>query len=255
MPTIQLSGGQVLLVSSEFKSKLNNQISNIPKSVAQAKGVYESLNPWLDKYRGGMPGGFLAAIALFESGGKMSSRGDAQLGEVGVFQVTSSFPPKIGLPANSRLDKQTNIFLGCLEYQIMAVKMFFAAPAIRLGSTDNWKLARLAFSVGEGGTRTLLKKSGARSWKDLVEYVDQAGGVSLGRQSAGKVWFRVHVIDVLWKIGQLVKPSFYIGAPVRIPSPPAGDYTLPADVASYLPSPWRGPLIGLGIAVSAFLLA
>jgi len=251
---IQLSGGQVSLGSSEYISKLNSQIADIPRSAGRARDVYDRLNPWLDKYHGGMPAGFLAAIASFESGGRMSSTGDSQLGEVGIFQITSSFPPKVGLPAGSRYDKQTNIFLGCLEYQIMAVKMFFAAPAIRLGSVDNWKLARLAFSVGEGGTRTLLKQSGARSWSDLVGYINRTGGISLGRQSAGKVWFRVRVIDVLWEIGQRVKPSFYIGAPVKIPNPPAGAYTLPANVASFLPSPWRGPLIGLGLGLTLLIL-
>lgn len=202
-----------------------------------------------------MPAGFLAAIASFESGGKMSSVGDASLGEIGIFQITASFPPKVGLPADSRRNEETNVFLGCLEYQIMAVKMFFAAPAIRLGSVDNWKLARLAFAVGEGGTRKLLQQSGAHSYADLLDYLDRTGGVSLGQQSAGKVWFRAHVINVLWEIGQKVRPSFGAGAPVKIPNPPAGAYTLPSDVAAYLPSPLRGPLIGLGIGVAAILLA
>jgi hypothetical protein len=202
-----------------------------------------------------MSAGFLAAIANFESGGKMSSTGDAVLGEVGIFQITHSFPPKVGLPPDSRRNEETNVFLGCLEYQMMAVKMFFAAPHISLGSIDNWKLARLAFSVGEGGTRTLLNKSGARNWNQLLGYVDRVGGVPLGRQSASKVWFRVHVIDVLWDIGQKVKPSFWIGAPVKIPNPPAGAYTLPKDIAAYMPPAWRGPVIGLGIGAAAILLA
>jgi hypothetical protein len=243
------------VVSSEFKNKLSQQIANIPKNTESARRVYDRLASLLNKYHGGMPAGFLAAIASFESGGKMSSVGDAVLGEIGIFQITSTFPPQVGLPANSRKDEETNVFLGCLEYQIMAVKMFLAAPAIGLGGVDNWKLARLAFSVGEGGTRTLLKQSGARSWRQLVDYVDRVGGTPLGRQSASVVWFRVRVIDVLWDIGQRVKPSFLVGAPVKIPNPPAGPYTLPKDVAAYLPSPWRGPLIGLGIGVAAILLA
>jgi hypothetical protein len=184
----------------------------------------------------------------------MSSTGDAQLGEVGIFQITRSFPPKVGLPSDSRQDEQTNVFLGCLEYQIMAVKMYLTVPAISLGTPDSWKLARLAFAVGEGGTRKLLQQSGARSWRDLVRYIDRVGGIPLGRQSASVVWFRVRVIDVLWDIGKRVMPSS-VGAPVRIPNPPVGAYTLPSDVASYLPSPWRGPLIGVGVGVAAILLA
>jgi hypothetical protein len=243
------------VVTSEFQLKLKRQIADIPRNAARAREVYDRLAPLLNKYRGGMSAGFLAAIASFESGGKMSSTGDATLGEVGIFQITSSFPPKVGLPAASRRDTETNVFLGCLEYQIMAVKMFLAAPSISLGSIDNWKLARLAFSIGEGGTRKLLEQSGARSYSGLLEYLDRKGGVSLGRQSAGKVWFRAHVIEVLWDIGQLVKPSFWVGAPVKIPSPPTGEYTLPATVAAYLPSPLRGPLIALALGSAAIFFS
>jgi hypothetical protein len=202
-----------------------------------------------------MSAGFLAAIASFESGGKMSSRGDSSLGEVGIFQITRTFPQKVGLPADSRFDEATNIFLGCIEYQMMAVEMWLANPHIRLGTVDNWKLARLAFAIGAGGTRKLLANSGAGSYAELVAYVDRVGGVSLGRQSAGKIWFRVHVIDVLWDIGQLAKPSFWIGAPVKIPNPPVGPYTLPSSRASYLPSPLHGVLIALGLGSAAILLA
>ncbi len=243
------------MVSSEYKSKLNRQIRDIPKNAERARGVYDRLSPLLNKYRGGMSAGFLAAIASFESGGKMSSRGDATLGEVGIFQITRNFPSKVGLPANSRFDEATNIFLGCIEYQMMAIQMWLSNPRISLGTVDNWKLARLAFAIGAGGTRKLLSRSNATSYAELVEYVDRVGGVSLGRQSAGKIWFRVRVIDVLWDVGQLAKPSFWIGSPVKIPNPPTGAYTLPSSVASYLPSPLRGVLIALGLGSAAILLA
>lgn len=243
------------MVSSEFKSKLDRQISGIPKNALRARDVYDRLAPLLDRYHGGMPVGFLAAIASFESGGKMSSRGDASLGEVGIFQITRSFPPKVGLPADSRFTEAVNVFLGCLEYQMMAVEMWLANPRIGLGTPDNWKLARLAFAIGAGGTRKLLASSGASSYAGLADYVDRVGGVPLGRQSAGKVWFRVHVINVLWEVGNLARPIFSVGAPVKIPNPPTGSYTLPASIAPYLPSSFRGPLIALALGGAAILLA
>lgn len=230
-------------VPTRFETKLAKQISDIPRNAERARAVYDRLEPLLERYKGGMPSGFLAAIANFESGGKMSSRGDASLGEVGIFQVTRTFPPKVGLPAGSRFNTETNVFLGALEYQIMAVKMFLANPAIPLGTEDNWKLSRLAFSVGPAGTRKLLELSGARSWRDLVDFVDRTGGVSLGRQSPGKVWFRVKVIDVLWRIGLRVRTPFLIRSPVKIPNPPEGPYTIPEDVAKYMPSPMQAPFI------------
>lgn len=243
------------MVSSEFKSKLNRQIRDIPQNAVRAKGVYDRLSPLLNKFHGGMPVGFLAAIASFESGGKMSSRGDSQLGEVGIFQITSSFPGKVGLPAASRFIEEVNVFLGCLEYQIMAIEMWLANPKIPLGTADSWKLARLAFAIGAGGTRTLLSKSGARSYAELTDYVDRVGGVALGRQSASKVWFRVNIINVLWDVGQRVVPPIFIGAPVKIPNPSIGSYTLPSSVAKYLPSSLRGPLVALVLGSAAILIA
>jgi hypothetical protein len=252
----QLSGGQVLSVAtSEFQSKLNQQIQDIPRNVTKALEVYNRLSRSLNRYHGGMPVGFLAAIASFESGGKMSSVGDASLGEIGIFQITSSFPPKVGLPAESRKNEETNIFLGCLEYQIMAVEMWLANTTIRLGSDDNWKLARLAFAVGPGGTRKLLASSGANSYSQLVDYIDRTGGISLGGQSAGKVWFRVRVIDVLWEVGRRVQPMSTSGAPVKLPNPPIGKYSLPSNVAAYIHSPLRGPLIALTLASALLFLA
>lgn len=251
---IELSGEQDA-VSSTFEAKLNQQIADIPKNVERARAVYDNLRPHLERYKGGMPSGFLAAIANFESGGKMSSRGDAALGEVGIFQITQSFPAKVGLPAKSRFDEETNIFLGGIEYQIMAVEMYLANPRIALGTPDSWKLARLAFAVGPGGTKKLMKLSSARSWSDLVSYVDAEGGVPLGRQSAGKVWFRVHVIDVLWDIGMKVKPVLLTRSPVLIPNSPAGAYKVPDHVAPYIPPAWRGPVLVAGTAGLLFAVS
>jgi hypothetical protein len=244
----QLSGDEQGPVSTTFQNKLADKIASIPRSVERARAVYQRLSPLLNRYSGGMPPGFMAAIAEFESGGKMSSTGDSTLGEVGIFQITRTFPSKVGLPAESRHQEENNVFFGGIEYQIMAAEMFLANPRIPMGTPDNWKLARLAFAVGKGGTKKLLEQSGANSWAELIRYIDKTGGISLGRQSAGKVWFRVHVIDVLWTVGMQVRRPIIIETPVRVPNPPAGPYTLPDHVAGLIPSPWQGPLIVLGAA-------
>lgn len=243
------------MVPSEYRSKLNKQLENIHQNARRARLVHGNLAPLLRKYHGGMPTGFLAAIASFESGGKMSSKGDSSLGEVGIFQITRSFPSKVGISPELRYKEEWNVFLGCLEYQMMAVEMWLANKRIPMGTVDNWKLARLAFSIGAGGTRKLLNLSKATSFAGLAAYVDDVGGVPLGRQSAGKVWFRVHVIDALWRVGNLVSPAFWVGAPVKIPNPPSGTYTLPKSIAPYLPSPLQGPLIALAIGGAAILLS
>lgn len=227
------------MVSSEWRSKLDNEISNAARRTARAREVYGQLGPWIRRYRGGAPGGFLAAIAEFESGGKMSSAGDPQLGEVGFFQITSSTPPKFGLPASARFDPQTNVFLGGLEYNVEAVRLWITNPAIvQPGSADNWKLARLAFAIGPSGTQKLIDASGPHErgqvFEGVKKYVDKTGGMALGSQSAGKVWFRVHAVDLTWKAGQAVSGSY--GAPEAPPAPPGITYTLPKAVASRIQS-------------------
>lgn len=201
--------------------------------------------------------GFLAAIAQWESGGKMSSSGDPSLGEVGYFQITGTFPPKVGIPAEKRREPEVNVFLGCLEYQIEAVRMKLHNPLVSLGTADSWKLARLAFAVGSAGTKQLITNAMPRMhgqvFSAVRDYVNRTGGISLGSQSAGKVWYRVHAIDLQWLIGKQVFPYLDIGAPVKIPAPPETPYTLPNDVAPFMPSPLRGPLLAAGLGILSFL--
>lgn len=244
------------MATSEWQAKLQTQIANLPRRVEHARQIYQELGGWLWKYHGGVPVGFLAAVIQFESGGKMSSRGDPSLGEVGYFQITSSFPPKVGLPAGSRFDAETNIFLGCLEYQMSAVEMAMAVPQLQLGTADSWKVARLAFAIGAGGTKKLIQAANpvpGDVFGAIKRYVDRTGGVALGSQSAGKVWFRVHAIDLQWATGIQIFPLIGWGAPVTIPSPPTGDYTLPAEIARYMPSKFRGDLLAVGLGALAFL--
>jgi hypothetical protein len=244
--------------TAEWQSKLQKRIDSVPSRVVDARRTFAEIGPWLHRYHGGMPMGFLAAIAQWESGGKMSSTGDAVLGEVGYFQITSTFPPKVSVPAAKRYEPEVNVFLGCLEYQIEAVRMKLHHPLVSLGSSDSWKLARLAFAIGTNGTQQLI--TAARPWahgrvfEAVRRYVDEVGGVSLGRQSAGKVWYRVHSVDLQWQIGQQVFPYLDMGAPVKIPAPPETPYTLPADVAPHLPSPLRGPLVAAGLVGLSFLV-
>jgi hypothetical protein len=235
-----------------YADKLRERRAQIPARAEKARAIYRDLKPLLSRYHGGMPVGFLAAIAQWESGGKMSSRGDPALGEVGIFQITSSFPREIGWPPDSRYEKEYNVFLGCLEYQIEAVQMFLAS-GIALGSEDNWKLARLAFAVGSPGTRRLLRASGATTYRQLLGYLDRTGGVALGKQSAGLVWFRAHSVNILWEIGKQVRAPFP-SAPVQIPAPPGTSYQLPGDLNRYLIPRWTQILIAATVFGGALLI-
>lgn len=206
--------------------------------VLSAKGVYQRLGPWIDRYHGGIPAGVLAAFITHESGGNFSAPGDASLGEVGFLQVAAYVPPLFGYPAEARMDPESNIAIGVLEYELEAVLWYLAFPQVILGTDDSWKLARLAFAVGRGGSHQLASMAGSPGltdgdvYHDIVRYVTQTGGVALGSQSATKVAQRVIDIDRQWAIGQAVQQGFS-GRPIKIPDPPAGPYTLPAEVAPY----------------------
>lgn len=215
--------------------------------VAAARSVYNTLKPWIDKYHGGMPAGFLAAAITHESGGNFGSAGDPFLGEVGYLQVAEYVPALFGYPAEARLDPESNIAIGSLEYALEAAKWAQDVPQVRLGSDDSWKLARLAFAIGRGGSRQLASMASSAFggltsgdvYHDIARYVGQSGGVPLGSQSASKVQSRVLDIDRQWAIGQQVA-SGWSGPPTYIPDPPAGPYVIPDDVAGMFVRPISG---------------
>jgi len=230
--------------------------------VAVAQAVYDQLGPWIDMYHGGMPAGFLAAAIAHESGGNFNAPGDPSLGEVGYLQIAAYVPPLFGYDADARTDPESNIAIGSLEYAMEAVYWSLAFPEVKLGTADSWKLARLAFAVGRAGSHQLATNARAALgglttgdvYHDIVRYVSQTGGAPLGTQSAATVAKRVIDIDRQWAIGQAVAAGLS-GPPMIIPDPPAGPYTLPADVAPFFVEPISGTmLLVLGGLALGYLL-
>jgi hypothetical protein len=213
-------------VAVDYRAKLAEQQASaaVASRVKRGKAILNELRPWIDRYRGGFPAGFAAAIIQWESNGKMDAAGDVGLGEAGYFQITSTFPTSIGMAAESRLKPEVNVFLGLLEYQLEAIKLHLANPLVELGTVDSWKLARLAFAIGSSGTKTLIKEASpterGRVFDAVRAYVDRTGGRAFGSQSAGLVWYRVHTIDLVWNIGQQIQPG--AGSPPTLPPAPGG---------------------------------
>ena len=229
-------------------------------TVAHAKGVYDQLGPWIEKYHGGLPAGVLAAFINHESGGNFGAPGDPVLGEVGFLQVAAYVPPMFGLPPEARMDPESNIAIGVLEYELEAVRWKMAFPQVVLGTDDSWKLARMAFAIGSGGAHQLATLAAASVglsdgdvYGSIVKYIGLAGGVPLGSQSAQKVASRVLDIERQWQVGRALGGSS--GPPVRIPDPPAGPYTLPDDVAPYFSEEFPAIMLIIGgMAVVTYLL-
>jgi hypothetical protein len=232
--------------------------------VAQARGLYEKYKPWLRRYRGGMPAGMLAAIMLHESSGRENATGDPALGEYGLFQISSIFPPTVGVSADKRYDPETNVFLGGLEFNILAVKTKLAMPdpsIVRLGTSDSWCLSRLMFAVGEGGTKALIRDAtgfnpayASQVFSTIVRYVGKTGGQVLGGQSADKVYARVMAVAEQWDIGQKID-GFY-STPEKVPAPSGMTYQIPTTIAHYMTSPLvanltlAAILVGVGVAAA-----
>jgi hypothetical protein len=207
--------------------------------VSRASAIYDTLGEWINRYRGGVPAGFIASAILHESGGNFGAPGDASLGEIGYLQVAAYVPPIFGYPPEARADPESNIAIGVLEYELEAVLWSLAYPEVHLGTADSWKLARLAFAVGRGGSRQLSDMARAAGGLDdgavynsIVRFILAHGGVPLGSQSADKVAQRVIDIDRQWAIGQAVAGGMP-GPPMRIPDPPAGPYVLPPEVEPF----------------------
>lgn len=232
----------------------------IADRVKRTRALYQQYGALIDKYRGGMPQGFAAASMQWESDGIPTTVGDPNLGEFGLYQVTSEFPTTIGLPADSRLNTETNIFLGMMDYQLAAARLAAQNRAIQLGTSDSWKLARLSFAIGAGGTQSLVASAlkwrptyGGNVFATVRAFVDAGGATSAGSQSADLVWYRVHTVDVVWDIGQAAVPFQSWGSPTKVPAPPSGPYVLPAALASSFHAPIPVALLlaaaGLGYLV------
>ncbi len=231
--------------------------------VARAGDLLDRYGAWIERYRGGLPAGWMASIMLHESGGNFGAPGDPSLGEIGFYQVTKYFPPEVGLPADSRFDPETNVFLGALNYQVEATRMQAHFPTLVVkGSEDQWRLARLAFAIGAGGARSLVKKALASGnvhrghvYDAIRTMVDGGGAIAAGSQSADKVWYRVHVVDYNFRVGREVSPGFF-GPPQVIPPPSKYPrYTYPKDLLPFTGKPTSGLLTVAALAVVAAILA
>jgi hypothetical protein len=244
-------------IDPEYVSKYRTKAASLPSLVASSRTLYNKLRAPLLRYRGGMPAGVLAVISQLESGGNASSTGDADLGEYGYFQITSSFPPSVGIASDKRYDPVTNVFLGCLEYQIEAVRMANYSRAVTLGTLDSWKLARLAFAIGSSGTKKLLAAArpaiAGRAFAAVLDWADRTGGMALGSQSAGLIWYRIHLTELVFQAGMFVAPPFF-SAPERIPAPPGLSYTLPSDVRTYFQIAPVAPILALAAAGALMLV-
>jgi hypothetical protein len=207
----------------------------IADHVARAKAIYAGpVGRWIDKYKGGFPAGYAAAAIQWESDGIATTVGDPSLGEYGFFQVTAEFPTTIGLPSAARMDPETNVFLGLMEYQMEAIRQSLSNPLVQLGTIDAWKLARLSFAIGSAGTRNLIANAHPTQRGQVFDavraYVDNLGAYD-------QIWYRVHTTDVVWDIGVKVAPFQTWGNPTLVPDPPTGAYALPAAVASFFSKP------------------
>jgi len=233
--------------------------------VARAGLLLSQFRPWIDKYRGGLPAGWMASIMLHESGGNFASPGDPALGEIGFYQIASYVPALFGYDPSARADPETNVALASLEYGLEAAKWAIDFPGlVQIPSADAWRLARLSFAVGRAGSRQLAAMTAAGLgtltpgdvYGDIARWTAASGGIPLGSQSSATVAKRVADIARQWAIGQAVE-SGYSGPPTIIPDPPAGPYTIPVEAAAYFSEPISATMliIGGGLALLIYLIA
>ncbi len=225
----------------------------IASAATRVKQLLAQYGTWIDKYRGGIPREWAAAVMRTESDGNFAAPGDPSLGEVGFYQVAAYVPGTFGMPAEVRLTPEGNVFAGLLEYQLDMVKWKVEYPDyVDLASPDAAKLARLSFSVGWGGARALANAAiagGYASRGNLYGGIRNAttanGGMALGSQSPDQVWFRVLSIDPQWAVADAASPTgtVRVGPPTHIPSPPGfGAYKIALPYALFFQKP-TSPLV------------
>jgi hypothetical protein len=238
---------------STYTDKYASDVASAASVVRAAAAFYSQFSDAIDTYRGGMPAGMMAAIAIHESGGRMVA-GDPNLGEFGFFQITSNFPTTVGIDPSVRTIEDGNIFLAGLEYNVTAAQMKLRYPdMVSNGSADQWMLARAVFALGIGAMVNLINlakpSSPGAMFSDLVDFVDANPNVSVSGYAAGLVWYRIKSIPLQWQIGQNVV-SQSPGIPVKVPAPYGMTYSLPKGVT--LPEAAGGLFLALALGGALF---
>ena len=221
-----------------------------------AKQVYEKYGRFIDRYHGGMPAGFLAAISAHESSGNVDAVGDPRLGERGLFQITENFPKTVGVNPAVRLTAEGNTFLASLEYAIEAERMLVRHPGLIVsGSKDQWLMSRLVFALGIGAVKKLIEKvrpsTRGNMYGEIRSFVNANPGTTVSGYPASTVLKRVNGTQSLWDEGAMVVPSQTVGVPEKPPAPAGIAYQLPRGIT--LPSPSGAlPLIAVGALALIF---
>ena len=220
-----------------------------------AAQVYEKYGAFINRYRGGMPAGFLAAIIAHESGGRENAVGDSSLGEIGLMQITSNFPTTVGVHPDVRRTAEGNIFLGCLELNITAAQLQKRYPTLIIpGTADQWMMARLVFGLGIGAVTKLVAlvqpRSRGRMYAAIQDYMHDHPNTTVSGYPPGKVLTRVDSVTTLWNDGAKIVPP-NVGVPEKVPAPTGLTYGLPRGIVLPGPSSLTGMLL-VGAALLYF---
>jgi len=204
-------------------------VASIPQRAERTRTLIAQWSTYLDRYRGGLPRGVFAAVMQMESDGSPGSKGDDSLGEVGLFQITESFPRSLGLDPQLRHRNEWNFYFAGTEYNQAAWRWHRRHPdEIARGSREAWLLARLSFAIGDGGARSHVQRALAAepqlalregAYAALLTFIRKGGARRAGSQSAAKVAYRIAVaVPTNFEIGEMAEAGDY-GAPARL-SPP-----------------------------------
>lgn len=214
---------------ARYDARAARLVASVPQRITRTRALIAQWSTYLDRYRGGMPRGVFAAVMQMESDGRTAVRGDASLGEVGLFQITEAFPRSLGLDPQLRYRNDWNVYLAGTEYNQTAHRWHQRHPElVTNGSRDAWLLARLSFAIGDGGARSHVERAlqlapdVARRdgvYAALVQLVQRGGARKAGTQSAAKVAYRIaFVCPINFHIGEQAEPAPY-GVPVRLAPP------------------------------------
>jgi hypothetical protein len=227
---------------TQWESQLASKVAAIPSLARTAASFQTTHGGLLQKYRGGMPATFLAAIAAIESSGRMVA-GDTSLGEYGFFQVAAQTERDFGVPSGLRLGPEGNIFLAALEYNVEALRLALKYPTyVKSGSKGQWQLARLVFAIGRHGADVCIRAAidggymgVGEGFAGVVRWADKTGAVGIGGTEAGKIWYRIKLVEIAQAVADRIGGGG-AGEPVQVPAPPGVTYGLPKDVGGRLPA-------------------
>ena len=241
--------------------------ADIPKIARESAAIYQRWKPMIDRYHGGMPAALLAVRMWVESRGTDDQRIGSDTA-TGVLSVTRNQEIRFGVPVDSRMVPENNVFLAAARNNVDTLLFTLRYPGLARSLADAYVFGgQLVSAIGTGAAAYLFKRAPrGQTYDAFTKWVAaeaKAGRLPesgpWGSQSLAKIVERVRAMWTMNEAANRMQRDHGVSnrasAP-HIPPLPAGlgSFGVPKEIRGRIPlSRPLPPAVWLAVAVVAGL--